>query len=109
MRTENRRRDGRFVAHFECNYAASRLKGVGTLTDISHFGAFIDEASELPSRGELVTLGFEDAAAASMFLYGWVTRHEARGFAIEFDELDEDSRRLVGDLAGLVGTGRSGR
>ena len=103
MRTRNRRRDGRFVAHFECNYAASRRKGTGILVDISRFGALIDEASELPTRGEMVTLRFEHPSDSEVLLYGWVTRHRSRGFAIEFDELEPTALRLVEDLAGLVG------
>jgi len=103
MRTRNRRRDGRFVAHFECNYAASRRKGTGVLSDLSRFGAFIDDASEVPGRGDLVTLRFEDYSESELVLYGWVTRHQSRGFAIEFDELEPEVLRLVEDLAALVG------
>ena len=57
-------------------------------------------------RAKLVTLSLEGSVDPAILLYGWVTRHRGRGFAIEFDELDRDASVLVDDVAALVNAER---
>jgi hypothetical protein len=97
----NRREDGRVYTTFECDVAGYRQRGRGRLADISHKGALIVESDAIPVRGELVGLAFDDVVGA-VLLIGWVVRHIDKGFAIEFDHLNQRARDLIDDLVALV-------
>jgi hypothetical protein len=104
MTTEsNRRRGSRVPTRFESLYSAGRSEGTGTLADISYSGALIASASLKPEIGKPLRIYVFVQPVAPFELVGTVVRHTDDGFAIEYDSLREEVRRLVDDAAAVVG------
>ena len=102
------RRDGsprkhpRFRASFDTLYG--EREGVGSITDISYEGAFIEGATHLPEIGSEVRLYVFVAPVSPFEIVGTVVRHEKSGFAIAYTKDDPEVRRLVEDVAAIVAT-----
>jgi hypothetical protein len=96
----NRRRDGRIKTRFE----TLSTTGVSVLTDISYSGAMLEKAEVLPEVGCDVRLFVFLQPIDPLELVGQVVRHTPEGFAVEFKDLDPDTRRFIDDLAAIVAT-----
>ena len=79
------------------------------LANISHTGAFVEDAAMRPEIGTRIMLyvylkrpgGFEDATPLE--LAGVVVRHGSDGFAVKFeDKSDPDVRRMVNDIISVA-------
>ena len=95
----------------KCYGAATRQKGRGQLSDLSHTGALVSQTGLVPVRGELVGITL-DSENGSILFVGWVVRHIDNGFAIEFDHLDEKAAAFLEASTGFVptpGRGRTGK
>ena len=99
---ENRRGQDRVRTQFETLYSAGRLEGSGILADISYSGAMIVEASLRPDVGEKIRLYVFVHPVSPFELIGNVVRHTEDGYAIEYEVLDPEVRRLVDDAAAIV-------
>ena len=99
---ENRRGQGRIRTQFETLYSAGRSEGAGILADISYSGAMIAEASLRPDVGEKIRLYVFVQPVSPFELIGNVVRHTEDGYAIEYEVLDPEVRRLVDDAAAIV-------
>jgi hypothetical protein len=99
---ENKRGEGRVRTQFETLYSAGRAEGAGILADISYSGALIAEASLRPDIGDKLRLYVFVQPVSPFELIGNVVRHTEGGFAIEYEVLDPDVRRLVDDAAAIV-------
>jgi hypothetical protein len=102
LKSKERRDSSRMVANFECLCSGFKRKGSGVLTDISHSGAMVEDASFVPVRGELIGLSIDLPVTGACLMIGWVTRHTPKGFAIEFDESSPEAKRLATDIAAIV-------
>lgn len=101
-RTHDRRRSGRTLTRFEALLSSGRREGTGVLTDISLHGAAFVEASLAPPV-DTVVRAFVFVNPVSPFeLTGRVVRRHEDGFAVEWEKLEPETRRLVEDVAGLV-------
>jgi PilZ domain len=107
-RESNRRESGRIMVEVECYGAATRQKGPGQVSELSHNGALVSRTEILPVRGELVGLGM-DTANGPVLLIGWVTRHTHQGFAIEFDHLDQNAIDYIDNCSAVVPSRGRGR
>lgn len=98
----DRRRAGRILTRFEALLSSGREEGTGVLSDISTTGAAFADASVAPPPGTLVRAYVFVQPVSPFELVGRVVRRDDGGFAIEYEKLDPDVRRLIEDVAGLV-------
>ncbi|MGH0033957.1 MAG: PilZ domain-containing protein [Myxococcota bacterium] len=96
-------RHPRVRTQFEALYSMGRREGAGVLADISYSGAHIEETSMVPEEGTQVRIYVFVQPVSPFTLEGKVVRVTERGFAIAYQDLDDEVRRLVDDAAALVG------
>ena len=96
------RKDPRFRTRFDTLYGAGSSEGTGILADLSYSGARLEGVSLWPAVGLEVRLYVFIQPVAPFELVGRVIRKTESGFAIAFDLVDPDLRRLVDDVAALV-------
>jgi len=98
-----RRRHLRLKIRFDTLYSAGPNEGSGVLTEISHTGARIEEVMNPPKEGTLVRIYIFIQPVAPFEVAGHVARVDENGFAIHYDNFDDDVRRLVEDVSAIVG------
>jgi hypothetical protein len=98
----DRRRKGRVKTRFESLYSAGSMEGTGTLRDVSYSGAQLVGASTKPEIDKQLRIYVFIQPVAPFELIGTVVRHTEEGFAIAFDDLNEEVRRFVDDVAAVV-------
>ena len=79
------------------------MEGAGVLTDISYSGARLESSSLTPELGTKVRLYVFVQPVSPFELVGEVVRTSPGGFAIAYQIESPDVRRLVDDVAALVG------
>ena len=99
----NRRRSARIKTRFESLYSAGRYEGAGVLSEISFSGARVEGASLKPELGKELRIYVFVQPVCPFEVIGRVVRHTEEGFAIEFDNLSDDVRRLIEDASAMVG------
>lgn len=95
-------RKRRIRTRFECHCEATFEQGEASLSNVSYTGALLSDTSVTPPRGDLVRLRLPLPDGQTLEIQGYVVRHIGTGFAVEFEDLDAHTRRLVDDAAGLV-------
>ncbi len=100
-RESNQRASGRIMVQIQCYGSATRNKGSGWISDLSRQGALISRTAVTPVRGDLVGISI-DTSHGPVLLTGWVVRHIYKGFAIEFDHLDQNATEFIDDVAAIV-------
>ena len=100
----DRRRSPRFKARFDALISSGKEEGAGSLVEISYCGARLENASFVPAEGTKVTLYVFVQPVAPFELTGWVSRAADAGFALDYDLFDPEIRRLVDDVAALIGS-----
>jgi hypothetical protein len=112
-RTTERRRGYRVSIRLEVYFSEDLYELIGTLSNISHSGALIEDTSMQPEVGTPCVLylylkppgAFK--AVSPFRLTGHVVRHTSTGFAIEYeDTFDPDVRRMVDDAAAILDASR---
>jgi hypothetical protein len=98
----NKRKQPRFKTRFDALYSDCEREGAGVLADISYSGARIENASLRPDVGTLVRFYVFVQPVLPFELVGHVVRITEDGFAIEYEVLDSEVRRLVNDVAAIV-------
>jgi len=98
-----RRKHPRFRARFDTLASSGRMEGAGVLTDISYSGARLESSSLTPELGTKVRLYVFVQPVSPFELVGEVVRTSSGGFAIAYQIESPDVRRLVDDVAALVG------
>lgn len=98
----NQRQMPRFKAEFETLFSTERQEGAGIVADISYGGVRIDEASLQPKIGAVLRIYVFLQPVSPVELRGTVIRHTDSGFALAFEEGNEELRRLVDDVGALV-------
>jgi len=109
--TTSDRRDDRFPTPLQVCCSFERVEGIATLVNISYTGALLAGTEMRPEIGTLINLHVyldpprASQAAAPSELTGVVTRHNADGFAVKFeDNHDPEMRQLVDNAAAVVAT-----
>ncbi len=95
-------RDPRIRTRFEALYSMGRCEGAGVLADISYSGAHVEDTSLVPEVGTEVRIFVFVQPVSPFALTGKVVRATENSFAIAYQDLDEEVRRLVDDAAALV-------
>lgn len=103
-RPMEKRKNLRFKTRFDTLVSAGACEGAGTLVDISYSGARLEEASFKPQLGANVRLYVFVQPVLPFELVGHVVRVTENGFAMEYDVADPEVRRLVDDVASIVGS-----
>lgn len=98
-----RRRHLRLSIQFDTLYSAGSQEGSGVLTEISYTGARIESVLNPPKEGTLVRIYIFVQPMAPFEVAGHVARVHDGGFAIHYDNFDEELRRFVDDVAAIVG------
>ncbi len=102
---KDRRRAPRIKTRFGAVYSFEREEGEGFLASVSYFGALLENASVRPQLGTPVRVHVLLPNRDRAFeLVGDVVLHTKRGFAIVYEERNEDLRRFIDDIAAIVGT-----
>jgi hypothetical protein len=96
-------RHPRIRTRFEALYSLGRQEGAGVLADISYSGAHIEDSSLVPEVGTEVRIYVFVQPVSPFSLSGKVVRVTENGFALAYQNLDDEIRRLVDDAAALVG------
>lgn len=104
--TTDRRRSRRILTRFDALLSSGREEGTGVLADISLGGASFTDATFAPPTGTVVRAYVFVSPVSPFELVGRVVRSEDQSFAIEYEKLEEETRRLVEDVAGLVSVPR---
>ncbi len=99
---QNRRREGRFTTRFDSLISSDRTEGTGVLADISYTGAVVEESTLKPELGHTIRLYVFVQPVAPIEVVGTVVRHTESGFAIGYEDLSDEVRRLVDDVAAMV-------
>jgi hypothetical protein len=97
-----RRKSPRFRARFDALYSSGPEEGAGVLAEISYAGVRLDHTSLRPEVGTRVILYVFVQPISPFELAGRVVRHTEKGFALEIDPLDDETRGLVDDVAAIV-------
>jgi hypothetical protein len=98
------RHSPRIRTWFETHFSSQRQEGEGVLADVSYTGARVEDTGIQPSVGALAILYVCLPDDTKPFqLEGKVARHTQAGFAIEFENPDEDTRRAVDRITEMVG------
>jgi hypothetical protein len=97
-----RRRNPRLKIRFDTLYSAGAQEGSGVLTEISYTGARIEEVMNPPKEGTLVRIYIFIQPVAPFEIAGHVARASEDGFAIHYDNFDDDVRGLVDDVSAIV-------
>jgi len=98
-----RRRHLRLNIRFDTLYSTGATEGSGVLTEISYTGARIENVMNPPKEGTLVRIYIFVQPVAPFEIAGHVARVDGDGFAIHYDNFDDDLRRFVDDVAAIVG------
>jgi len=98
-----RRQHPRFRARFDTLCSSGRNEGAGVLADISYSGARLVESSLEPDLGTKIRLYVFVQPVSPFELVGEVVRTSPQGFAIAYQVESPEVRRLVDDVAALVG------
>jgi hypothetical protein len=96
-------RNARVRTQFECLCASTSRKGEATLVNISYTGALLSQPTLTPPRGDVVIVKLPLPGDRHFHLRGRVARYDSNGFALEFDRMDDEIRRLVDDAAAIGG------
>ena len=99
-RVRNQRNEGRFLVALPCIVTTPDETVVGEVVDISMSGCCV-RAPTVPAPGQPIQLEVE-VALRGVEISGWVTRFTIDGFAIEFDEKDEDAKAAIANLMALT-------
>ena len=99
---QNRRGEGRFTTRFDSLISSDRTAGSGVLADISCTGALIEESTLKPELGKTIRLYVFVQPVAPFEVAGTVIRHTESGFAIGYEDLSDEVRWLVNDVAAMV-------
>jgi len=100
----DQRRSPRFRTKFDALVSATTREGAGVLAEISYAGAKLTGASIQPTVGSRVKLYVFVQPVSPFELEGQVVRHiDENGFAITYELFDPEVRKLVDDVAALVG------
>lgn len=91
------------TTRFESLISSGPTEGTGVLADISYAGALVEESTFMPEIGKTMRLYVFVQPVAPFEVIGTVVRHTDKGFAIEYDELSDDIRRLVDEASSMVG------
>lgn len=102
-----KRKNLRFKTRFDTLVSMGASEGAGTLVDISYSGARLEDASIKPQLGASVRLYVFVQPVLPFELVGHVVRVTDEGFAMEYDVGDPEVRRLVDDVAAIVGSGEN--
>jgi hypothetical protein len=102
LRSRRIYREPRIRTQFECLCASTSKKGEATLVNISYTGALLSQPTLTPPRGDAVIVKLPLPGDRHFHLRGRVTRYDSSGFALEFDRMDDEVRRLVDDAAAIV-------
>jgi hypothetical protein len=97
-----RRRHLRLKIHFDTLYSAGQQEGAGVLTEISYTGARIEEVVNPPKEGTLVRFYIFIQPVTPFEVAGHVAWASENGFAIHYDNFDDDIRRLVDDVTAIL-------
>jgi len=98
-----RRRHLRQKIRFDTLYSTGPEEGAGVLTEISYNGARIEDVQNPPKEGTLVRMYVFVQPVAPFAVSGRVTRVVENGFAIACEDCDEGIRKLVDDVAAIMG------
>lgn len=99
---DNRRSKGRVTTRFESLISSGRTEGTGVLADISYTGALVEDSTFMPELGKTMRLYVFVQPVAPFEVIGTVVRHTETGFAIEYEQLSDEVRRLVDDASAMV-------
>jgi len=102
-RIQEKRKGTRFKTRFDALYSMGASEGAGCLVNISYSGALLEHASLRPEPGTSVRLYVFVQPVLPFELIGHVVRTTDKGFAIQYDISDPEVRRLVDDVAAIVG------
>ena len=97
------RKHPRFKARFDTLCSTGRREGTGILIDLSYSGARLEETSFEPEVGDVICLYVFVQPVSPFELVGQVVRCGPGGFAIEYTVDSAEMRRLVDDVAAIVG------
>jgi hypothetical protein len=98
-----RRKHLRLNIRFDTLYSTGPEEGAGVLTEISYNGARIEEVANPPKEGTLVRMYVFVQPVAPFAVAGRVARVVENGFAIDCEDCDDGIRKLVDDVAAIVG------
>ncbi len=99
---QNRRGEGRFTTRFDSLISSGRTEVTGVLADISCTGALVEESTLKPQLGKTIRLYVFVQPIAPFEVVGTVVRHTGSGFAIGYEDLSDEVRRLVSEAAAVV-------
>ena len=97
-----KRRSPRFKTRFDSLISATSEEGAGVLAEISYAGARLEQTTMRPPHGSKVKLYVFVQPVAPFELEGVVVRHTESGFALSYELVDPELRRLVDDVGAVV-------